>query len=184
MLSRLMASRTEACAMPQWVTTGSPVGPLTLVAAGGALAGLYMTEHRHQPGPAAFGVPGDPAGEPFAAAARQLGAYFAGELTEFDLELEPGGSPFQRKVWMALRAIPYGQTVTYGQLAAIIGAPGSSRAVGLANGKNPISIVVPCHRVIGSDGSLTGYGGGLPRKRFLLDLERGPAGRPGELPGL
>jgi O-6-methylguanine DNA methyltransferase len=77
---------------------------------------------------------------------------------------------------MALRDIPYGQTVTYGQLAAAIGAPGSSRAVGLANGKNPVSIVVPCHRVIGSDGSLTGYGGGLPRKRFLLDLERGPAG--------
>jgi methylated-DNA-[protein]-cysteine S-methyltransferase len=184
MLSSRTGLAVEARAMRQWVTVGSPVGPLTLVAAGGALAGLYMEEHRHQPGPAAFGTPGDPAGEPFAAAAAQLAAYFAGELTEFDLELEPGGTPFQRKVWMALRAVPYGQTVTYGQLAAALGAPGSSRAVGLANGKNPISIVVPCHRVIGSDGSLTGYGGGLPRKRFLLDLERGPGGRPGELPGL
>ena len=166
------------------IVIGSPVGPLTLVADGGALAGLYMTDHRHQPGPAAFGTPGDPAGAPFAAAAAQLDSYFAGDTAGFDLELEPAGTPFQRMVWTALRAIPYGQTVTYGQLAAAIGAPGSSRAVGLANGKNPVSIVVPCHRVIGSDGSLTGYGGGLPRKRFLLDLERGGTGRPGELPGV
>jgi methylated-DNA-[protein]-cysteine S-methyltransferase len=181
MPSDLIAPRTSIRAMPQWVTIGSPVGPLTLVAAGDALAALYMTNHRHQPGPAAFGAPGDLADEPFAAAAAQLEAYFAGELTRFDVPLEPGGTAFQRTVWAALRAIPYGQTVTYGQLAAAIGAPGSSRAVGLANGKNPVSIVVPCHRVIGSDGSLTGYGGGLPRKRFLLDLERGAAGR---LPGL
>jgi methylated-DNA-[protein]-cysteine S-methyltransferase len=168
--------------MREWVTIGSPIGPLTLVAARGALAGLYLEAQRYRPGPAAFGAPGDPADAPFAAAARQLAAYFAGELTGFDVDLEPEGTPFQRKVWMALRAIPYGQTVTYGQLAAGLGAPGSSRAVGLANGKNPISIVVPCHRVVGSDGRLTGYGGGLPRKRFLLDLERGAAGRPGELP--
>jgi methylated-DNA-[protein]-cysteine S-methyltransferase len=178
MLSGLMAVRTEACAMPQWVTIGSPVGPLTLVGAGGALTGLYLDAQRHLPGPAAFGPPGDPAAAPFAAAAAQLAAYFAGELTSFDLDLAPDGTPFQRKVWTALRGIPYGQTVTYGQLAARIGAPAASRAVGLANGKNPISIVVPCHRVIGADGSLTGYGGGLPRKRFLLDLERGA----GELP--
>jgi methylated-DNA-[protein]-cysteine S-methyltransferase len=177
----LMASRTAARAVPQWVTVGSPVGPLTLVAAGGALSGLYMADHRHQPPAAAFGTPGDLAAAPFAAAAAQLAAYFAGELTGFDVALEPGGTAFQRKVWMALRAIPYGQTVTYGQLAAQLGAPGSSRAVGLANGRNPISIVVPCHRVIGADGSLTGYGGGLARKRFLLDLERGAAGRDGQL---
>jgi methylated-DNA-[protein]-cysteine S-methyltransferase len=164
----------------QSCTIGSPVGPLTLVAADGALAGLYMTDHRHQPGPAAFGVPGDVADEPFAAAAAQLAAYFAGELTHFDVAVKPGGTPFQQKVWAALCAIPYGQTVTYGQLAAAIGAPGSSRAVGLANGRNPVSIVVPCHRVVGADGSLTGYGGGLPRKRFLLDLERRAAGRDGE----
>jgi methylated-DNA-[protein]-cysteine S-methyltransferase len=166
------------------VTISSPVGPLTLVEAGGALAGLYQEAQRHRPGAAAFGAPGDPARPPFAAAAAQLAAYFAGELTRFDLELKPDGTPFQRMVWTALRAIPYGQTVTYGELAASLGAPGSSRAVGLANGKNPISIVVPCHRVIGSDGSLTGYGGGLPRKQFLLDLERGGTGRPGELPGV
>jgi methylated-DNA-[protein]-cysteine S-methyltransferase len=182
MLPDLMTSPTAARATRQWVTTGSPVGPLTLVAAGPALTGLYMEDHRHQPGPAAFGTPGDPAAAPFAAAAAQLGAYFAGQLTSFDLELEPGGTPFQRTVWLALRDIPFGETVTYGELAARIGAPGSSRAVGLANGKNPVSIIVPCHRVIGADGSLTGYGGGLPRKRFLLDLERAASGRPGELP--
>jgi methylated-DNA-[protein]-cysteine S-methyltransferase len=159
-----------------YVTLDSPVGPLTLVAAGGALAGLYMEAQRHLPGPAAFGAPGDPAQAPFAAAARQLADYFAGRLTSFDLPLEPAGTPFQRQVWLALRDIPYGATLTYGKLAAEIGVPQASRAVGLANGKNPISIVVPCHRVIGSDGSLTGYGGGLDRKRFLLDLERAGAG--------
>jgi methylated-DNA-[protein]-cysteine S-methyltransferase len=158
------------------VTIDSPVGPLTLVAAGGALAGLYLDAQRHRPGAAAFGLPGDPADEPFAAAARQLAGYFDGRLTRFELNLDPAGTPFQRRVWLALRDIPYGQTVSYGELAASIGAPAASRAVGLANGKNPISIVVPCHRVVGSDGSLTGYGGGLDRKRFLLDLEQG-AGR-------
>jgi methylated-DNA-[protein]-cysteine S-methyltransferase len=177
----LMARRPAASARRQWVSIGSPVGPLTLVAAGAALAGLYLTDHRHQPGPAAFGAPGDAAAEPFASAAAQLEAYFAGQLTRFEVALEPGGTAFQRTVWDALAAIPYGQTVTYGQLAAAIGAPGSGRAVGLANGRNPVSIVVPCHRVVGADGSLTGYGGGLPAKRFLLDLERGAAGR---LPGL
>jgi methylated-DNA-[protein]-cysteine S-methyltransferase len=182
MLPDLMTSPTAARATRQWVTIGSPVGPLTLVAAGPALAGLYMEDHRHQPGPAAFGTPGDPAAAPFAAAAAQRGAYFAGQLASFDLELEPAGTPFQRTVWLALRDIPFGETVTYGELAARIGATGSSRAVGLANGKNPVSIIVPCHRVIGADGSLTGYGGGLPRKRFLLDLERAASGRPGELP--
>jgi methylated-DNA-[protein]-cysteine S-methyltransferase len=157
------------------VTIGSPIGPLTLVAAGGALAGLYMEPHRHRPGPAAFGAPGDPAQEPFAAAVGQLADYFAGRLTRFDLELEPAGTEFQRRVWLALREIPYGATVSYGELAAEIGLPRAVRAVGLANGKNPVSIVVPCHRVIGSDGSLTGYGGGLDRKRFLLGLEQGAA---------
>jgi methylated-DNA-[protein]-cysteine S-methyltransferase len=154
------------------VTIGSPVGPLTLVAAGGRLAGLYLAAQRHRPGPAAFGADGDPAAAPFAAAAAQLAAYFAGELTSFDLPLAPSGTPFQQRVWLALRAIPYARTVSYGELAAGLGAPRASRAVGLANGRNPISIVVPCHRVVGTDGSLTGYGGGLERKRFLLDLEQ------------
>jgi methylated-DNA-[protein]-cysteine S-methyltransferase len=106
-------------------------------------------------------------------ATNQLGAYFAGELTAFDLPLEPRGTPFQQRVWAALRQIPYGTTTSYGRLAARLGDPRAVRAVGLANGRNPISIVIPCHRVIGADGSLTGYGGGLHRKRWLLSLESG-----------
>ena len=169
------------------VTIGSPVGPLTLVAAGGALTGLYMEAQRHLPDQARFGPAGDPASAPFGAATEQLARYFTGALTAFDLPLELAGTPFQRRVWGALRDIPYGRTTTYGELAAELGQPAASRAVGLANGRNPISIVVPCHRVVGANGSLTGYGGGIDRKRFLLDLERDPARRGGlqrELPGL
>ncbi|MBV8714211.1 MAG: methylated-DNA--[protein]-cysteine S-methyltransferase [Chloroflexi bacterium] len=109
----------------------------------------------------------------FAEAASQLRAYFAGELTRFELELDLQGTDFQRRVWAALLQIPYGKTTTYGQLASELGDPKAMRAVGLANGRNPISIIVPCHRVIGSNGSLTGYGGGLPRKQWLLAHERG-----------
>lgn len=159
--------------MTAHVTIASPVGPLTLVACGGRLTGLYMDEQRHLPDWSRFGPAGDVASTPFGAAIEQLGRYFAGELTRFDLPIELAGTPFQRQVWAALLDIPYGQTATYGELAAGLGKPAASRAVGLANGKNPISIVVPCHRVIGSDGSLTGYGGGIDRKRFLLDLEQG-----------
>jgi len=101
------------------------------------------------------------------------GLIFAGQRTAFELPLAPEGTEFQRRVWAALQQIPYGQTWSYGELARHIGSPAASRAVGLANGKNPIALVIPCHRVIGSDGSLTGYGGGLERKRFLLDLETG-----------
>jgi methylated-DNA-[protein]-cysteine S-methyltransferase len=155
------------------VIVASPVGPLTMVADGDAIAALYMDAQRHAPGPEALGLPGDAADEPFATAARQLDAYFAGRLTEFDLPLALAGTDFQRKVWAGLRDIPYGRTVSYGELAARIGSPAASRAVGLANGRNPVAIVVPCHRVIGSDGSMTGYGGGLDRKRFLLALEQG-----------
>lgn len=107
----------------------------------------------------------------FTAAAAQLARYFAGELTSFDLPLRPAGTDFQQRVWMQLRAIPFGQTRTYGQLAAGLGQPTASRAVGLANGQNPLSIVVPCHRVIGANGQLTGFGGGLTIKQALLDLE-------------
>jgi methylated-DNA-[protein]-cysteine S-methyltransferase len=106
-------------------------------------------------------------------AVRQLRAYFAGELRRFDLPLAPEGTPFQRRVWQELLAIPYGKTISYGELARRIGKPTGSRAVGLANGANPISIVIPCHRVIGSTGKLTGYGGGLKTKEWLLELERG-----------
>lgn len=153
------------------VIVPSLIGPLTLVAAGGQLTGLYQDAQRHRPQSASFGMPGDPRDEPFAAAGRQLAAYFAGQLTEFDLPLSPAGTDFQHRAWAALQTIPYGETWTYGQLAEKIGSASAIRAVGLANGKNPISLVIPCHRVIGSDGSLTGYGGGLERKRFLLDLE-------------
>ncbi|MFC0599191.1 methylated-DNA--[protein]-cysteine S-methyltransferase [Streptomyces palmae] len=151
----------------------SPYGPLTLVATEeGVLCGLYMTEQRHRPAQETFGPP-DP--EPFAEAARQLAAYFAGELTEFTLPLQLFGTPFQQRVWAELRSIPYGETISYGTLAERIGRPTASRAVGLANGKNPIGIIVPCHRVVGGSGSLTGYGGGLDRKRRLLDFESGGA---------
>ena len=149
----------------------SPIGPLTLVAEAGHLTALYLDAQRHRPDEDSLGSPGDPAAAPFAAAARQLADYFARQLTEFDLPLAPAGTEFQRRVWAALQAIPYGQTWSYAQLAEKIGRASAVRAVGLANGKNPIAVVIPCHRVIGSDGSLTGYGGGLDRKRFLLDME-------------
>jgi methylated-DNA-[protein]-cysteine S-methyltransferase len=148
----------------------SPVGPLTLVAEGGALIGLYMTQQRHLPAPETFGVP--ELTRPMGEAAAQLAEYFAGDRTHFDLPLTFLGTPFRQRVWAALREIPYGETVSYGQLADRLGQPNASRAVGLANGRNPIGIIVPCHRVVGADGSLTGYGGGLDRKRQLLDLER------------
>lgn len=152
-----------------WVD--SPLGPLTLRAHDGVLSGLYMPEHRHGPAPAALGERDD---DGLPAVREQLAAYFASQLTVFDLPLELRGTDFQRRVWAALRAIPYGETRTYGELAAAIGAPSASRAVGLANGRNPISIVVPCHRVVGAGGSLTGYAGGVDRKRALLDLEARP----------
>ena len=147
----------------------SPVGPLTLVAVDGALAGCYMDAQRHRPANAIFG---DPDPEPFGPAVEQLGEYFSGDRLDFDLPLAVAGTPFQQRVWAALRDIPYGETESYGELAARVGSPGASRAVGLANGRNPIGIIVPCHRVIGASGSLTGYGGGIERKRQLLDMER------------
>ena len=147
----------------------SPVGPITVVASGGALCGLFMDAQRHRPPDADFGRAD---GAPFASVIEQLGQYFAGQRTSFDLELAPIGSPFRLAVWEALRSIPYGRTASYGEVAGLIGKPGAARAVGLANGANPIAIVVPCHRVIGANGSLTGYGGGLERKRWLLDLEQ------------
>jgi methylated-DNA-[protein]-cysteine S-methyltransferase len=148
----------------------SPVGPLTLVAVDGTLAGLYMRRQRHRPPAETFGEPGT---EPFTEVADQLRAYFDGRLTRFDLPMVFAGTAFQKRVWSALQDIPYGETISYGQLADRIGQPTAARAVGLANGKNPIGIIVPCHRVVGSTGDLTGYGGGLPTKQRLLALERG-----------
>ncbi len=146
----------------------SPVGELTLVGRDGALAGVYFPEHVRRPDEASFGARDDDA---FVIAVEQLTAYFAGRRTVFELPLDPVGNAFQRKVWAQLTLIPYGQTRTYGELAVALGDPRLARAVGAANGQNPLSIIVPCHRVVGSDGKLTGYAGGLPRKRFLLDLE-------------
>jgi methylated-DNA-[protein]-cysteine S-methyltransferase len=150
----------------------SPCGPLTLIATDGVLTGLYMEDQRHRPAQERFGPRVPPDTAPFGPVAEQLSAYFDAELTRFDLPLDLRGTAFQRRVWAALREIPYGETATYGELAAELGQPTASRAVGLANGKNPIGVIVPCHRVIGSTGDLTGYGGGLDRKRYLLDLER------------
>lgn len=148
----------------------SPVGPLTLLAVDGVLSGLFLEIRRHPPAEDAFGVRDDAL---LAAWAAQLGEYFAGHRTDFDLPVRLDGTPFQRTVWSALREIPYGATLTYRELAERIGRPTAARAVGLANGRNPVSIVVPCHRVVGSSGDLTGYGGGIAQKRFLLDFERG-----------
>ncbi|MFI9645212.1 methylated-DNA--[protein]-cysteine S-methyltransferase [Streptomyces sp. NPDC052040] len=158
--------------MKQHTVIDSPYGPLTLVADDGVLCGLYMVAQRHRPPEETFG---DRDTTPFGEATEQLGAYFAGELKEFTLELRLNGTPFQRSVWDRLRGIPYGETRSYGELADVLGSPGASRAVGLANGKNPIGIIVPCHRVVGATGSLTGYGGGLDRKKRLLDFESGTA---------
>ncbi|MFI2378502.1 methylated-DNA--[protein]-cysteine S-methyltransferase [Streptomyces sp. NPDC018964] len=158
--------------MKQHTVTDSPYGPLTLVADDGVLCGLYMTDQRHRPPEETFGAPDD---TPFAEALEQLAAYFTGELKEFTLELRLHGTPFQRRVWDRLTRIPYGETRTYGQLADTLGNSKASRAVGLANGRNPVGIIVPCHRVIGASGGLTGYGGGLERKQRLLDFERGTA---------
>ncbi|MFF5764968.1 methylated-DNA--[protein]-cysteine S-methyltransferase [Streptomyces tanashiensis] len=156
----------------QHTLVDSPYDPLTLVAVDGVLSRVHMTGQRHRPPEETFGEP-DP--RPFGEAIRQLDAYFAGELTDFDLPLNLIGTPFQLRVWEGLLRIPYGETRTYGELAEELGNPGASRAVGLANGKNPVSIIVPCHRVIGAGGSLTGYGGGLDRKQRLLAFESGTA---------
>lgn len=149
-----------------YAITDSPVGPLTLVEVGGALAGLYLTDHRHQP---TIEGPRDDRLLPDVRA--QLAAYFEGTLREFDVPLAVTGTPFQQQVWKALATIAYGETWSYRDLAEAVGNPKAVRAVGLANGKNPVSIVVPCHRVVGADGNLTGYGGGLPAKQLLLELE-------------
>jgi len=149
----------------------SPVGRLLLCSDGVALTGLYMDVPGHTPRSLEQGVE-NAAAEPLRDAARQLGEYFAGDRREFDLALRLEGTDFQRRVWKVLTEIPYGETWSYGQLAKRIDNPKGFRAVGLANGRNPISILVPCHRVIGANGSLTGYGGGVERKQWLLAHER------------
>jgi methylated-DNA-[protein]-cysteine S-methyltransferase len=154
--------------MIHYRTIESPIGLLTLAGHGSALTNLRMVDQTYEPSRTDWSA--DPGA--FNDAVDQLGAYFAGELTDFDIELDLRGTEFQQRVWRALLTIPYGDTRSYGEIAEQIGAPGAARAVGLANGHNPIAIVVPCHRVIGARGSLTGYGGGLDRKRSLLELEQ------------
>lgn len=148
-----------------WTVLDSPIDPLLLIGDETGLRELQMQPHT----PPA-GAVHDP--DALAGPAAQLAEYFAGDRVAFDLPLSPVGTAFQRKVWLALREIQYGRTTTYGELAAGIGQPTASRAVGLANGRNPLAVIVPCHRVIGRDGTLTGFGGGLDRKRWLLEHER------------
>jgi methylated-DNA-[protein]-cysteine S-methyltransferase len=148
----------------------SPIQTLCLVSNGRSLIGLYMMSDQHSLTPQSDWIK-DESVAPFPAVKEQLTAYFAGILTEFDLPIQMNGTIFQQRVWQALLSIPYGTTMSYGDLARHIGQPNASRAVGLANGRNPVSIVVPCHRVIGSNGQLTGYGGGIERKQWLLNHE-------------
>ena len=142
----------------------SPVGPLRLEARDGALVALHLNA---RPGPEHLDDP------VLAEATTQLREYFAATRTSFELPLQMHGNAFEQRVWAALREIPYGETASYGEIAEQIGAPGAARAVGVANARNPIAIIVPCHRVIGASGKLVGFGGGLPMKRALLDLEQG-----------
>jgi methylated-DNA-[protein]-cysteine S-methyltransferase len=147
----------------------SPIGKLRITGTGAALTGVFMESERHTSAQSRDAVR-DAA--PLREARQQLDEYFGGERREFSLVLDADGTEFQRSVWRALRGIPYGATASYGDIAKRIRNPKAVRAVGLANGRNPISIIIPCHRVIGADGSLTGYGGGIERKRFLLALEK------------
>ena len=149
----------------------SPIGDLLLTGDGHNLTGLYTPEHVRPPVEL-----GERSDQEFAEARRQLVEYFAGERANFELALAPAGTPFQQRVWQRLQEIPLGQTSSYGQLAIDIGQPTAVRAVGMANGRNPISIIVPCHRVVGSTGALTGYAGGLAAKRWLLAHEQEVAG--------
>ena len=148
----------------------SPIGELLLVGDGRALHGLSMLDG---PRPPRIATAWERSDTCFAPVRRQLDEYFAGGRPAFELPLTMAGAPFDQRVWEELRRIPYGETISYGELARRIGHLSAARAVGVANGRNPISVIVPCHRVIGADGSLTGYGGGLERKRFLLELEAG-----------
>jgi methylated-DNA-[protein]-cysteine S-methyltransferase len=148
----------------------SPIGTIVLRGDERTLVQLFLPSARPRPRPMSGPVPA-----PVAKAARQLDEYFAGTRRTFSLDFELDGTEFQRRVWLALAEIPYGETVSYGELARAVGHPNAYRAVGSANGANPLAIILPCHRVIASDGSLGGYGGGLPTKQRLLDLERGVA---------
>jgi methylated-DNA-[protein]-cysteine S-methyltransferase len=156
-----------------YTTMGSPVGALKLIASNRGLAGILWEDDRIARVPHLADAVAEKGHPVLVAAEKQLAEYFAGSRTKFTLPLDFIGAEFNKKVWQALLTIPYGETRTYGQIAKEIGAPKSSRAVGAANGKNPVSIVAPCHRVIGANGKLTGFAGGLEVKAFLLKLESG-----------
>ena len=156
--------------MTYYTIIESPIDPLLLISDGRALTGLLMGVPLQCPWVREGWTRSDDAA-PFAETSRQLALYFQGRLTQFDLPLAARGTPFQQRVWEELKTIPYGTTISYSELARRIGQPSASRAVGMANGRNPIGIIVPCHRVIGANGKLTGYGGGLPRKEVLLAFE-------------
>ena len=164
MATRVSGVRGSMEGVPRHRVIPSPIGPLTLVVEGGAVTQLLMGETGNR-------EIGERDEALLPAAAEQLGEFFAGQRRTFDLPLAPAGDDFKQRVWALLREIPYGETRSYGDLARALGDVGLSQAVGTANARNPIAVVVPCHRVIGSDGSLTGYAGGLERKRFLLALE-------------
>jgi methylated-DNA-[protein]-cysteine S-methyltransferase len=150
-------------------TIDSPLGELTLVAMDGVLSGVYFPGHWYMPDPDVFGVRSD---HGFEQAEEELSEYFSGARTSFAIATTTAGDDFQRRVWDLIDAVPYGQTTTYGEIARELGdEPTLARKVGGAVGRNPLSVIVPCHRVVGRDGKLTGYAGGLERKRFLLDLE-------------
>jgi methylated-DNA-[protein]-cysteine S-methyltransferase len=172
-----MATASEATVLAGIVThatVGTSLGDLTVAGRDGSVTGLYFPHHWYLPDRAAFGEYRD---DGFADVRQQLEEYLAGERREFDLPVETAGSPFQERVWQLIRQVPYGATVSYGELARELGGGATAREVGAATGRNPVSVIIPCHRVVSASGGLTGYAGGLRRKRALLDLEQQVAGR-------
>lgn len=163
------------CTTNIYTQIDSPIGTIILTSDGQALTGLYTSAHKYEAELSDRQSVSVDRSEILSKAKEELQLYFAGKLTEFTVPVAKSGTPFQQRVYEQLCLIPYGETISYGELAARVGNPNASRAVGMANGRNPISIIVPCHRVIGANGTLTGYGGGLPRKQFLLELEKANA---------
>ncbi|MGZ5037996.1 MAG: methylated-DNA--[protein]-cysteine S-methyltransferase [Usitatibacter sp.] len=163
--------------MIRYARLATPLGTLIATAAGGFLTGLYYEHGRHAP-EVHPDWKADPAAAPLGECARKVEQYLRGARRVFDLPTQPAGSDFQRRVWIEIARIPYGETISYAELADRAGAPGAARAAGAATGRNPLSIIVPCHRVVGSDGSLTGYAGGIERKTRLLRIEGALVGEP------
>ncbi|HEX3461576.1 MAG TPA: methylated-DNA--[protein]-cysteine S-methyltransferase [Acidimicrobiales bacterium] len=159
-------------------TIASPVGDLTVVATSGAVVGVYFPDHWYRPERSAFGAPAESG---FEAVRNQLSEYFSGERRTFDVRSHGEGDEMQQRVWHLIDQVPYGETSTYGELAQMLGDGTTPQEVGATVGRNPLSILVPCHRIVGRGGKLTGYAGGLPRKQFLLDLEAATVGHPGRL---